>query len=117
MSRLEGISPRGIKLDEMLHPEFRRTPPPTRSTQDQDCYAVRLRGFERASSSRSPSLRLDQRRATIPTSPPGFADLFTHQTHHRGEAHHLLGLAAGQEKTPVLDLLAYQRSAAPTDGP
>src|SRR3954465_6065476 len=40
------------------------------------------------------------------------AHLFNHQTHHRGQAHHLVGLALGRDKTPVLDLLAYQRSAA-----
>ena len=38
------------------------------------------------------------------------AHLFNHQTHHRGQAHHLVGLALGREATPVLDLLAYQRS-------
>ena len=40
------------------------------------------------------------------------AHLFNHQTHHRGQAHHLVGLALGREATPVLDLLAYQRSVA-----
>ncbi len=40
------------------------------------------------------------------------AHLFNHQTRHRGQAHHLVGLALGREATPVLDLLAYQRSAA-----
>jgi len=40
------------------------------------------------------------------------AHLFNHQTHHRGQAHHLVGLALGRDKTPVLDLLAYQRSSA-----
>jgi hypothetical protein len=39
------------------------------------------------------------------------AHLFNHQTHHRGQAHHLVGLALGREATLVLDLLAYQRSA------
>jgi uncharacterized damage-inducible protein DinB len=40
------------------------------------------------------------------------AHLFNHQTHHRGQAHHLIGLALGQEATPVLDLLAFQRATA-----
>jgi uncharacterized damage-inducible protein DinB len=39
------------------------------------------------------------------------AHLFNHQTHHRGQAHHLMGLALGRDKAPVLDLLAYQRCA------
>jgi uncharacterized damage-inducible protein DinB len=39
------------------------------------------------------------------------AHWFNHQTHHRGQAHHLLGLALGREKAPVLNLLAYQRAA------
>ena len=40
------------------------------------------------------------------------AHLFNHQTHHRGQAHHLIGLARGREKAPVLGLLVYQRTAA-----
>lgn len=115
MSRLEGISPRGIKLDEMLHLNFDELAT-ARSTQDQRIVDFvfglsedRLAGpFDYATSSGAPqSQPLHQ----------ALAHLFNHQTHHRGQAHHLLGLAAGQEKTPVLDLLAYQRSAAPTDGP
>ena len=35
-----------------------------------------------------------------------------YQTHHRRQAHHLIGLALGREKVPVLGLLVYQRSAA-----
>ena len=38
------------------------------------------------------------------------AHLFNHQTHHRGQAHHLIGLALGRENAPVPDLLAYQRA-------
>ncbi|MDO9712247.1 DinB family protein [Paracraurococcus sp. LOR1-02] len=49
----------------------------------------------------------------VPQSQPlhhVLAHLFNHQTHHRRQAHHLVGLALGRDKTPVLDLLAYQRS-------
>jgi uncharacterized damage-inducible protein DinB len=107
-SRLEGVSPRGTRLDEMLHHDFDDLLA-ARRAQDhklvdyvhglgEECFATPL---DYATSSGAPQ------------SQPlhhVLAHLFNHQTHHRGQAHHLVGLALGREATPVLDLLAYQRS-------
>ena len=43
--------------------------------------------------------------------------LFNHQTHHRGQAHDLIGQILGRDKVPTLDLIVYQRYVAPTDAP
>lgn len=37
---------------------------------------------------------------------------FNHQTHHRGQAHTLVTMAAGNDVMPQLDLLYYQREVA-----
>jgi uncharacterized damage-inducible protein DinB len=115
MSRLEGISPRGTKLDEVLHENFDELAA-ARSAQDQ-----RIVDFVFGLSEDRLAKPLDYATTSgAPQSQPlhqVLDHLFNHQTHHRGQAHHLIGLAVGQEKTPVLDLLAYQRSAAPTDKP
>ena len=43
---------------------------------------------------------------------PALAHFFNHQTHHRGQAHALITGLRGARPEIVLDLLAYQRSAA-----
>ena len=109
MSRLEGVSPRGTRLNEVLHEDFADLSAARRS-QDQKIIAFvhdlseeRLAGpLDYATTSGAPqSQPLHQ----------VLAHLFNHQTHHRGQAHHLIGLALGRAKAPVLDLLVYQRSA------
>jgi len=109
MSRLEGASPRGTRLNEVLHEDFRDLSAARRS-QDQKIIA-----FVHDLSEERLAEPLDY--ATTGGTPYSqplhqvLAHLFNHQTHHRGQAHHLIGLALGREKAPVLDLLVYQRSA------
>jgi uncharacterized damage-inducible protein DinB len=40
---------------------------------------------------------------------PALDHFFNHQTHHRGQAHALLSAIIGNEATPSLDLIIYQR--------
>ncbi len=40
---------------------------------------------------------------------PALAHFFNHQTHHRGQAHCLVTEVAGNDATPSLDLLIFQR--------
>ncbi|MBC4015314.1 DinB family protein [Siccirubricoccus deserti] len=110
LARLEGESPRGTRLDAMPYGDFAALQT-ARQAEDE-----RLIGYVAA---------LDEARLAAPLtyattsgaaqSQPlhqALAHLFNHQTHHRGQAHHLLGLVLGREGTPVLDLLAFQRVAA-----
>src|SRR4051794_26196516 len=109
MARLEGESPR-MRLDEVLHHDFADLRA-ARLVQDQ-----KLVEYVHGLSEDRLAARLDYATSSgAPQSQPlhhVLAHLFNHQTHHRGQAHHLVGLALGRDKTPVLDLLAYQRSAA-----
>src|SRR4051812_30026163 len=109
MARLEGESPR-MRLDEVLHHDFAELRA-ARMAQDQ-----KLIDYVRRLSEDRLAARLEYATSSgAPQSQPlhhVLAHLFNHQTHHRGQAHHLVGLSLGREATPVLDLLAYQRSAA-----
>jgi uncharacterized damage-inducible protein DinB len=110
MARLEGESPRGTRLDEVLHHRFDDLLA-ARRAQDQ-----KLIDYVHALSEERLATPLNYATSSgAPQSQPlrhVLAHLFNYQTHHRGQAHHLVGLALGREATPVLDLLAYQRSAA-----
>ncbi|MBL6080651.1 DinB family protein [Belnapia sp. T18] len=114
MNRLEGESPRSIRLDEVLHHHFEDLRA-AQVAQDQ-----RLVDYVHGLSEKRISESLDYATSSgAPHSQPLhhlLTHLFNHQTHHRGQAHHLVGLALGRDKTPVLDLLAYQRSTAPVSG-
>jgi uncharacterized damage-inducible protein DinB len=109
MARLEGESPR-MRLDEVLHHDFSDLRA-ARLVQDQ-----KLVEYVYGLSEDRLAARLDYATSSgAPQSQPlhhVLAHLFNHQAHHRGQAHHLVGLALGRDKAPVLDLLAYQRSAA-----
>ena len=41
---------------------------------------------------------------------PALAHFFNHQTHHRGQAHALVTMAAGNMAMPSLDMLIFQRA-------
>jgi uncharacterized damage-inducible protein DinB len=112
MARLAGESPRGTRLDEVLFENFDDLHA-ARRVQDRKLvdYVLGL-GEKRLTEPLSYATS-----SGAPQTQPlhhVLAHLFNHQTHHRGQAHHLVGLALGREATPVLDLLAYQRSTAST---
>lgn len=114
MRRLEGESPRGTRLDEVLYNDFAELRA-ARMAQDS-----KLVDYVHGLSERRLAEHLDYATSSgVGQSQPlhhVLAHLFNHQTHHRGQAHHLVGLALGRDKTPVLDLLAYQRSIPPASG-
>jgi uncharacterized damage-inducible protein DinB len=108
MSRLEGVSPRGTRLDEVLYNDFAEL---RAARLAQDWKLVDY--VDGLSEERLAAPLSYATTSGAPQSQPlhhVLAHLFNHQTHHRGQAHHLVGLALGPRTTPVLDLLAYQRS-------
>jgi uncharacterized damage-inducible protein DinB len=109
-ARLEGESPRGMRLDEALYENFDDLLAARRAQDRKLVDYVHGLGEERLAKplSYATSSGAPQTQALHHV----LAHLFNHQSHHRGQAHHLVGLALGREATPVLDLLAYQRSAA-----
>jgi uncharacterized damage-inducible protein DinB len=110
MSRLDGESPQGTRLNEVLHHDFGDLRA-ARLAQDR-----KLVDYVHGLSEKRLAEPLDY--ATTSGGPQSqplhhvLAHLFNHQTHHRGQAHHLVGLALGRDETPVLDLLVYQRTVA-----
>jgi uncharacterized damage-inducible protein DinB len=109
ISRLEGDSPRGTRLNELLHEDFEELSAARRSQDRKIIAFVHDLSEERLAQpldyATTSGVRYSQPIHQV------LAHLFNHQTHHRGQAHHLIGLALGREKAPVLDLLAYQRFA------
>jgi uncharacterized damage-inducible protein DinB len=109
MSRLEGASPRGTKLNQVLHEDFGELSAARRSQDEKIIAFVHDLDEERLADplnyATTSGVRHSQPLHQV------LAHLFNHQTHHRGQAHHLLGLALGQRAVPVLDLMAYLRSA------
>ena len=116
MSRMaDGISPRGTRLNETLHGDFADL---RAARQTLDGRIIVYVGNLSEVSLAAPLTYATSSGA--PFSQPlhhVLAHFFNHQTHHRGQAHHLVGLALGQKETPVLDLLAYQRSLLRAAGP
>ena len=109
MSRLEGESPRGTRLNEVLYEDFGDLSA-ARRWEDQKIIAFvhdlsEERLAEPLEYATTSGVRHSQPLHHV------LAHLFNHQTHHRGQAHHLIGLALGRENAPVLGLLAYERSA------
>jgi uncharacterized damage-inducible protein DinB len=114
-ARLEGNSPRGVKLDEILYFDLPSLAE-ARRADDRALIAV-VYGFSEGQMG-SPIVYATSSGA--PQTQPlheVLAHLFNHQTHHRGQTHDLLGQSLGKERTPVLDLLYYQRTAAANDAP
>jgi uncharacterized damage-inducible protein DinB len=98
-----------VKLNDVLHKTLADLAP-ARRAQDQKIVAF-VHGL---SEERLAETLSYETTSGAPQSQPlhdVLAHLFNHQTHHRGQAHHLVGQALGKDKAPVLDLLAYQRSA------
>lgn len=110
LGRLQGVSARGVRLDEILYQD----PASLRearlvldqrivdqvSSYDEAAFGSVL-AYETTSGA-SQAQPLDQ----------VLAHIFNHQTHHRGQAHDLIGQIAGKAATPILDLLVYQRLTA-----
>jgi len=114
-SRLQGTNPRGVRLDEILFSELHSLTE-ARRTEDKALIDV-VYGFTEEEIARPLAYHTS---SGVPQSEPLYnvlAHVFNHQTHHRGQVHDLLGQALGAARTPVLDLLYYQRTAAVGDAP
>jgi uncharacterized damage-inducible protein DinB len=113
LCRMQGNSPKGTKLDEVLYYDFSDL---WEARKELDASLL-----EFVVSLEEPTLAAPlayQTSSGTPQSQPLheiLSHLFNHQTHHRGQAHDLLGQALTPAKTPVLDLLYYQRAVAPSD--
>jgi uncharacterized damage-inducible protein DinB len=115
MSRLEGHSPRGTKLDEILFTGMTAL----RAVRDAENKRIVDHVFALSEEQLSEPLAYETTAGAAQSQARNriLAHLFNHQTHHRGQAHDLLGQIAGQDKAPPLDLLIYQRFVAPADQP
>ena len=113
--RLEGNSPRGVKLDEIVYFDLPSLAE-ARGEEDRALIDV-VYGF--SEQQMALPIVYSTSSGTPQTQPlhEVLAHVFNHQTHHRGQAHDLLGQALGIDRTPVLDLLYYQRSRAANDAP
>ena len=107
LGRLQGNSPRGVRLDEILHPTFEPLAA-ARAARDADIIA---HVFALQEPQFTAPLTYATTAGTAQTQPLHhiLAHVFNHQTHHRGQAHDLLCQIAGVEAVPVIDLVAYQR--------
>jgi len=115
MGRLEGHSQRGVKLDEILHADM----PSLRAARDAENARIIAHVFALPEEQIASPCAYETTSGAPQSQPVRdiLAHLFNHQTHHRGQAHDLLGQIAGQDKVPPLDLLIYQRFVAPNDQP
>jgi uncharacterized damage-inducible protein DinB len=115
MSRLEGNSPRGTKLDEILYEDIAGL----RAARDAENKRIVDHVFALAEDRFAAPFAYETTSGAAQSQPLQqiLAHLFNHQTHHRGQAHDLFGQIAGQDKAPPLDLLIYQRFVAPMDQP
>ncbi|TAL02678.1 MAG: damage-inducible protein DinB [Rhodospirillaceae bacterium] len=115
MSRLEGMSPRGTRLDEVLYENMQELHA-ARRTEDRRIITY-VFNLEEGKTSAPLSY---QTTSGAPMTEPThhiLSHFFNHQTHHRGQAHDLICQIAGAAKTPAIDLLIYQRAVAKDDAP
>jgi uncharacterized damage-inducible protein DinB len=115
LSRLQGNSPLGVRLDEILFGTFEPLAAARRARDAEitaHIHALEERQFT-APLTYATTSGAAQTQALHHT----LAHIFNHQTHHRGQAHDLLCQIAGADAVPVIDLIAYQRYVMPGDVP
>ena len=115
MGRLEGVSPRVLHLDEILHANL----PDLLEARRKEDQRIIAHVFALEEEQLAANVDYQTSSGAPQTQPVHqvLSHLFNHQTHHRGQAHDLLCQIAGAAKTPSLDLLVYQRFAAKGDVP
>ena len=108
MRRFIGTGPQPARLDEILFDDLLALAE-ARRTEDQRIIAY-VDGLSEADLAGTFSYRTITRPAEITQKlSPALAHFFNHQTHHRGQAHTLLTIAAGRDAAPSLDLIYFQR--------
>ena len=115
LDRLDGASPQGVRLDTVLHAELPALRDARRATDKRLIdlvYPYRETDFAVPFHYRTTAgSEFTQPLVEI------LAHVFNHQTHHRGQAHDLIGQMLGRDAVPVLDLVAYLRTAGANDAP
>jgi uncharacterized damage-inducible protein DinB len=115
LGRLQGNSPIGTLLDEILFPAL---PPLAAARAAEDARLItHVFALDEAQFGEQITY------LTLAGAPQAqklnhvLSHLFNHQTHHRGQAHDLLCQIGGRDAVPVLDLVAYQRHFLASDAP
>jgi len=110
MGRLNGVSPRVLRLDEILYADLGEL----REARQQEDQRIILQVFGMEEEQLAASVSYQTSSGAPQTQPlhQVLSHLFNHQTHHRGQAHDLICQLLGASKAPMLDLLIYQRLAA-----
>jgi len=108
MRRFTGTGPVQTRLDEILHEDFTALED-ARQVEDERIvgYVELLTELDLAETFTYRPIS-DPREITQPLA-PALAHFFNHQTHHRGQAHALVTMAAGKTAMPSLDLIIFQR--------
>jgi len=109
MRRFTGQGPAQTRLDEILFDDLAALSA-VRREEDERIIAY-VDGLEEADFAAPFTYRMIVNPTNI-TQPlaPALAHFFNHQTHHRGQAHALVTMAAGNAAMPPLDLLIFQRA-------
>lgn len=78
--------------------------------EEDECIVTYIGGLSEADLAGTLTYRTIVRPAEV-TQPlaPALAHFFNHQTHHRGQAHALVTMTAGNAAMPSLDLIIFQR--------
>ncbi len=108
MQRFTGMGEAPARLDAILYDDFAALRLARRAEDERiaawigSLSEADLQGTFRYRTLTNPTT-IEQPRA------PALDHFFNHQTHHRGQAHGLLSGLLGNERTPSLDLINYQR--------
>jgi uncharacterized damage-inducible protein DinB len=108
MRRFTGTGPLQTQLDEILFEEFAAL---ERARQDMD---ERIITYVDVLAETDFAETFTYRTIVNPTDitqplAPALTHFFNHQTHHRGQAHALVTMSAGNAAMPSLDLIMFQR--------
>jgi uncharacterized damage-inducible protein DinB len=108
MRRFTGAGPVQTRLDEILFEEFSAL---EYARQEMDELII---GYVDLLTEADLDATLTYRLIVNPTDvtqplAPALTHFFNHQTHHRGQAHMLVTMAAGKAAMPSLDLIIFQR--------
>lgn len=108
MERFTGEGPVHMSLDEVPYGTLAELAA-ARRAEDERIIAF-VDGLAEDDLSKTFSYRRfsDPREITQPLT-PALDHFFNHQTHHRGQAHSLVTMSAGNDAMPALDLLYFQR--------
>jgi len=108
MRRFTGTGPSPTRLDEILFDDLSALERARR--EEDDRIVTYIGGLTDADLAGTLTYRMIVKPAEV-TQPlaPAIAHFFNHQTHHRGQAHALVTMTAGNAAMPSLDLMIFQR--------